>query len=83
MKRAKGEWPERHARFSLPESFFKGTLQRGVPHWRAARMFEQEPARDDGLKKMGIRIPIFETRVSDQIIERVPQSPRKNDEGTA
>jgi hypothetical protein len=46
-------------------------------------MFELELARDDGLEKMGMRIPIFCRRACDQIIERVPQTPRKNDEGTA
>jgi hypothetical protein len=55
MKRAEGEWPERHARFSLPEAFFEGTLQIGFPIWRAARMFEQDPARDRD--KIAERVP--------------------------
>jgi hypothetical protein len=57
--RASGEWPERHARFSFPEAFFEGTLQRGLPLWRAARMFELEPLECEGLEKMGIRTPIL------------------------
>jgi hypothetical protein len=43
MKRAEGSGRNVIERFSLPEAFFEGTLQRGVPLWRAARMSEQEP----------------------------------------
>jgi hypothetical protein len=62
MPRAEGEWPERHARFSLPEAFFEGTLQRGVPLWRTARMFELELSGCEAIEKTGIRIPVFQTR---------------------
>jgi hypothetical protein len=41
-KGAKGNGRNVIERFSLPEAFFEGTLQRGVPLWRTARMFEQE-----------------------------------------
>jgi hypothetical protein len=53
---------ERHARFSLSGAFFEGTLKREFPLLRAARMFELEQAMEEGLKKMGMRIPIFKTR---------------------
>jgi hypothetical protein len=66
MRRASGNGRNVIERFSLPGAFFEGTLQRSVPLWRAARMFERDPAGD-----------------SHEIVERVPQTPRKNAEGTA
>jgi hypothetical protein len=48
---------------------------------RAARMFELDSSKYEGLEKMGIKMPIFKTKGEPSSVERVPQTPRKNGSG--
>jgi hypothetical protein len=41
LNKGGGEWPERHARFSLPEAFFEGILMRANPLLKV-------PSHEDG-----------------------------------
>jgi hypothetical protein len=46
-------------------------------------MFELEPSECEAVEKTGMRIPVFQTWGGQESAERVPQTPRKNGEGTA
>jgi hypothetical protein len=81
LEKSLGEWPERHARLSLPEALFEGTLQRGVPLRRTARMFELEESECEQVEKTGMRIPVFQMWGGRKSAERVPQTPGKNGSG--